>query len=315
MTVTENITFNALDVEVKSTDILFEEVASSSNSLPSKYLIPYQFISNQGTTPDCTAHGQAGATNENNGIEAASINTLPEINLIDPVELGKFWHSIGAISKTGGYINWALKYLIKWGYISGFSIVNKDVDSIKRALVETGAIVTGSNKITWSEFDSGFIAKYKENSSGHCFRIDGYDDEKQAFRIANSWGESWGDKWSFWIKYSDIVKMVYTCYALHDVNDTVKMKRAKAKKIWVWNWERENDKATRRECVIIAYRLLGKNWSDYDLLTTWKFNKVYNWEREEDVVTLFEAKVIFSRVGVPVSPKWITRWELVECIS
>lgn len=310
-----DITFNALNPVVTQTDILFGETFTEGAVLPSSYFLPYQYISYQWSTPDCTAHGQAGASNENNGLEASKLNAMPEAKLIDPVQLGEFGHSIGKITSQGGYINWAFGFLKNWGYITWYTVVAHDESEMKKAIMRTWALVTGSNSIPWGDFEEGWYAKYKPSSSGHCFRIDGWDDSRQAFRVANSWWETWGDKGSFWVRYADIDKLLYTCYAFHDKDDTAPILQAKAKKLWIWDWTRGDAVATRAETVILAYRIMGRPWSDYDMLAEAKLKKVYNGERDNDKVTLFEAKLMFSRIWVAKSPIWVTRGELVQSIN
>ena len=51
---------------------------------------------------------------------------------------------------------------------------------------------------------TGIIPYPSKNESvegGHSVLIVGYDDEKEAFLIQNSWGESWGDKGFGWLPY------------------------------------------------------------------------------------------------------------------
>jgi len=38
---------------------------------------------------------------------------------------------------------------------------------------------------------------------GHCISIVGYDDEKEAWLLRNSWGTGWGEDGYCWIKYGD----------------------------------------------------------------------------------------------------------------
>ena len=42
---------------------------------------------------------------------------------------------------------------------------------------------------------------FQEDSCGHAVLIVGYDDEKDAFKIVNSWGSDWGDEGYGWVSY------------------------------------------------------------------------------------------------------------------
>lgn len=312
----DDIQFGAVDAPKDERNIEFGEIAESvmENALPQEYLMPYQYISNQWTTPDCTAHSQAGASNENNGLEASKVNALPDARLIDPVELWNFGHRTGKITATWGYINWAFKHLIQWWYITWYTVVVPKEIEMKRAILRNWALVTWSNRITWSEFNPWWIAKEKANSPWHAFRIDGWSDSRRAFRVANSWSEAWGDKGSFWISYDDL-HLLFTVYAFHDKDDKSKLLRAKAKKLKIWDGTRPEAIASRKECVLIASRIAWKVGSDFDLLATAKLQKIYDGTRDDDNVSLFEAKTIFSRLWVANSPNWVTRGELVETIN
>jgi len=57
----------------------------------------------------------------------------------------------------------------------------------------------------WNGFNTG------TEEGAHAMTIIGYDDYKSggAFLVQNSWGTSWGSNGRFWIKYSDINKVIY----------------------------------------------------------------------------------------------------------
>lgn len=312
----KNIQFNAINSPDDSRNIKFSEIAWEWESIkvPSEYYMKYPYISNQWSSMDCTAHSQSWASNENNGMEASKYWWDATPLIISPYELWDFGRSIWKITSEWGYINWAFKYLIKWWYITWYTVVSKTEAELKKAILRNWALVTWSNSITWNRFLPWWVAIYEKNSPWHAFRIDWWNDKIWAFRVTNSWWEDWWDKWFFWIKYQDI-KYLYTVYAFHDTDDESKILRAKAKKLWVWNGVDENIVATRKECVIIASRIAWKIGTDYDLISLAILSKVINWERMDDKVTLFEAKLIFSRLWVKKTPRWVTRWELVETIS
>jgi len=52
----------------------------------------------------------------------------------------------------------------------------------------------------------------------HALALVGYDDNKNAFRVRNSWGESWGDKGSIWIDYDFFINQF--CFAAYVAENT-----------------------------------------------------------------------------------------------
>ncbi|MGZ3774089.1 MAG: C1 family peptidase [Pseudobdellovibrionaceae bacterium] len=91
--------------------------------------------------------------------------------------------------------------------ISGFTTPTRgyqNIDAVKAAL-QNGPVVT-SMKV-YSDFVAyaGGIYQHTmgEILGGHAISIIGYDDEKQAFIIRNSWGESWGENGFAYVAYDD----------------------------------------------------------------------------------------------------------------
>lgn len=75
----------------------------------------------------------------------------------------------------------------------------------KRALLTHGA-VGASFEITkqWDNADQGIIeapAEGDEIIGTHAITLVGYDDAKERFTFANSWGTSWGDKGYGYLPY------------------------------------------------------------------------------------------------------------------
>ena len=62
----------------------------------------------------------------------------------------------------------------------------------------------GDNFMNWKT--NGTIRSDTYNNPGmqhayHAMALVGYDNDKQAFRVRNSWGTEWGDKGSIWVDY------------------------------------------------------------------------------------------------------------------
>lgn len=50
-------------------------------------------------------------------------------------------------------------------------------------------------------------------AGGHALCVVGYDDDKQAFEVMNSWGREWANEGFIWIKYNDFAR--YVRYAVN----------------------------------------------------------------------------------------------------
>ncbi len=78
------------------------------------------------------------------------------------------------------------------------------IDEIKHAIATQGPVLAGV-MVTQSFVDApnGVIPAPAGNIlGGHAICVDGYDDSKQMFRFANSWGSDWGDGGYGWIPYN-----------------------------------------------------------------------------------------------------------------
>lgn len=50
----------------------------------------------------------------------------------------------------------------------------------------------------------------------HAMALIGYDEDRQAFRLINSWGNSWGDEGYAWIAYDAFKRLVGEAYVMED---------------------------------------------------------------------------------------------------
>lgn len=55
--------------------------------------------------------------------------------------------------------------------------------------------------------------------AAHAMAVVGYDDDRQAYRIMNSWGTDWGDLGFMWMHYDTFHRIVFEVYSIEPVSD------------------------------------------------------------------------------------------------
>ncbi len=76
---------------------------------------------------------------------------------------------------------------------------------------------TGSRVYT----GSGNFLRVDGQVAAHAMAVVGYDDDRQAFRIMNSWSPQWGDSGFLWMHYDTFDKTVFEVYSLEPAGDRV----------------------------------------------------------------------------------------------
>lgn len=66
---------------------------------------------------------------------------------------------------------------------------------------------------------SGTFLTQGNQHAAHAMAVVGYDDERQAFRIMNSWSPEWGDDGFMWMHYDTFKETVFEVYALEPTAD------------------------------------------------------------------------------------------------
>ena len=93
------------------------------------------------------------------------------------------------------------------------------LDDIKGALSQGQPVVFAMPVVDdWKALKSDAIYTHltPEHGNLHAMTVVGYDEDRQAFRVINSWGEWWGDHGYAWIGYTTFQQLVTEAYALHD---------------------------------------------------------------------------------------------------
>lgn len=92
--------------------------------------------------------------------------------------------------------------VVNYGRVTMYSEI-ASVQEIKNAIAAHGAVVTAVNATNaFLAYKSG---TFNENAAGdvnHAITIIGWDDNRHAWLLKNSWGEDWGEKGYMWMDYN-----------------------------------------------------------------------------------------------------------------
>lgn len=306
------------DVRDFKYDEVFGEMAGALE-LPAKFKLSRFPTNNQWKTMFCTAYSGCNAVNENQAREGARklipVNSLPKT--LDPVEVSAYGVRIGKLNpEWGGYINWVLEpFRDVYKIISWFAVVENTVDALKRAIWEKGQLITGSNTISWRDFDAGWVAKYTPNSPWHAFSLCGWDDTRKVFIVENSWSQYWGDAWYFYIRYEDIGKMLFSTYAMTDADDTRDLLWVRATKRGLVNGTGKEDACLRLHALYIIGRWAWNWWGD-ETIANFKKNGWYDIAGRDPMqpITVEELKGIFNILSPKKTVIWNKRGDIVQSL-
>ncbi len=91
---------------------------------------------------------------------------------------------------------------LAWGYVNDPFDQMPPVEKLKSALIERGPLaVTILTDYCFSIYKSGVFNGQNNRSVNHVLVLIGWDDEKEAWLVKNSWGKDWGEQGFAWIKY------------------------------------------------------------------------------------------------------------------
>ena len=91
---------------------------------------------------------------------------------------------------------------LAWGYVNKPFDKMPSVEQLKSALVEYGPLAAPM----WADhcfavYKGGVFNGQNNRTINHVVMLIGWDDEKQAWLVKNSWGKEWGEGGFAWIKY------------------------------------------------------------------------------------------------------------------
>jgi hypothetical protein len=116
-----------------------------------------------------------------------------------------------AMTATSAQLNQAKNYKIA----TWFKLPDLSTATIKTQLANEDPVLVGIDVYDSFEQTSG-TSTIKGRTGPvrgyHAIVLIGYDDDKQAFRLQNSWGATWGDQGRAWIDYNTLGEIVHEGY-------------------------------------------------------------------------------------------------------
>lgn len=103
--------------------------------------------------------------------------------------------------------------------INGWGTVSRTVSNFKNLLYTNKPIIVAGP--VDSNFDflgyNQVLTQYNSATyrGGHCYAVVGYDDNRQAFKVMNSWGTSWATGGYGWISYNMITTSFTEAYIIY----------------------------------------------------------------------------------------------------
>ncbi|HEX5149898.1 MAG TPA: FG-GAP-like repeat-containing protein [Parafilimonas sp.] len=183
------------------------------------YCKTYQEVVERGWNANTNAYSPSWVYNQINGGKDNGSKVADAMNLLAD-DGCDFWDNFpySAADHTtqpdGGSIGNAKHYKA-----SSWKYVKKEVDDIK-SLLASGKVVVISFDIHPDfddlDEDNEVYDDFSDSSRGsHAVCVVGYDDNREAFKLVNSWGRSWGINGYGWIAY-DVIPDINKAYVLTD---------------------------------------------------------------------------------------------------
>lgn len=164
-------------------------------------------VRDQGQTSTCVCQSLTGmldfVTNSEKGVA----------NVCNNYSIDELYNSRANKSVEGMSIKEALNYLKKHGLsgktINGYAKVNSVVTA-QQAIISQGPLAIGT--MCYDNNLLQYWIRQGNNLGGHCVSLVGYDNDKQAFILRNSWGTSWADGGYIKFPYNDFNSYCFECW-------------------------------------------------------------------------------------------------------
>jgi hypothetical protein len=115
----------------------------------------------------------------------------------------------------------ALEEAQKYRIISYERLDPQNLEAVKAVLADGEPVVFGAMLYRdFISYDGGVYTQRSPQEYGrHGMTLAGYDDDRRAFRLINSWGTSWGEEGYAWMSYDTFRDTAFEAYLVQDQVD------------------------------------------------------------------------------------------------
>jgi hypothetical protein len=112
----------------------------------------------------------------------------------------------------------ALEEAQKYRILSYERLDPQNLEALKSVLADGEPVVFGAMLYQdFISYDGGVYTQRSPQEYGrHGMTLVGYDDDRRAFRLINSWGTSWGDDGYAWMSYDTFRETAFEAYRVQD---------------------------------------------------------------------------------------------------
>lgn len=211
-------------------NVLQEVQSVPAPNIPKRMWWDNGWWGNQGSAPHCVAYGwmhylEDGPVIQDN-IEEGTGRSKPFYTPKDFYDLCQLHDQWDGENYDGTSVRAGAKILKHLGIIKAYNWAF-NIDEVIKALKYIGPMVVGtrwySNMSRPSS--SGLMTPTGSNQGGHCYVLNGIDEDLGLLRIKNSWGKSWGVDGRAYITINDFETLLTNggeaCVAFENKMDNV----------------------------------------------------------------------------------------------
>lgn len=113
-------------------------------------------------------------------------------------------------SAGGTSVNAGMKIAVRRGYYSSYRWAFS-LEDVRQSLIQVGPVIVGTNWYSGQyEAPNGIVKVSGELVGGHCYVLNGYSRQRDAYRLMNSWGRSYGKNGQAYITAEDLFRLLIT---------------------------------------------------------------------------------------------------------